>query len=61
MFRYGYPGDVNEVAVTMGFYATCEAVAPNDLRRRCLAFLSQFADTRIRLATIEWLPSTRSS
>jgi hypothetical protein len=58
MFCYGYPGDVNEVPVTMGFYATCEAVAPAELRRRCLSFLGQFADTRIRLATLEWLPRT---
>jgi predicted SAM-dependent methyltransferase len=56
MFCYGYPGDVNEVPVTMGFYATSEAVAPADLRQRCLAFLDQFADTRIRLSTLEWLP-----
>jgi predicted SAM-dependent methyltransferase len=56
MFCYGYPGDVNEVAVTMGFYATCEAMATTDLRQRCLAFLGEFADTRIRLATLEWLP-----
>ena len=56
LFCYGYPGDVNEVPVTMGFYATCEAAAPADLRQRCLAFLSQFADTRIRLATLEWIP-----
>jgi hypothetical protein len=56
MFCYGYPGDVNEVPVTMGFYATCEAMTPADLRERCLSFLSQFADTRIRLATLEWLP-----
>jgi hypothetical protein len=45
----------------MGFYATCEAVAPLELQRRCLSFLSQFADTRIRLATLEWLPRTRSA
>jgi len=44
--------------VTMGFYATCEAMAPAELRQRCLTFLDQFADTRIRLATIEWLPRT---
>lgn len=58
MFCYGYPGDVNEVPVTMGFYATCETVAPAELRQRCLAFLRPFADTRIRLATLEWLPPT---
>ena len=56
MFCYGYPGDVNEVPVTMGFYATCEALNQAELRQRCLAFLGQFADTRIRLATLEWLP-----
>ena len=56
MFCYGYPGDTNEVPVTMGFYATVEATRPADLRQRCLSFLDQFADTRIRLATLEWLP-----
>jgi hypothetical protein len=56
MFRYGYPGDVNEVPVTMGFYATCTRLTPADVRQQCLAFLEQFADTRIRLATLEWLP-----
>ena len=55
MFAYGYPGDVNEVPVTMGFYAIREACAPEKLRRQCLAFLDQFADTRIRLQTLEWL------
>jgi predicted SAM-dependent methyltransferase len=55
MFCYGYPGDVNEVPVTMGFYATCEAIGPAELRQRCLAFLERFADTRIRIATLEWL------
>ncbi len=56
MFCYGYPGDVNEVPVTMGFYATCEAITSADVRRRCLSFLGRFADTRVRLATVEWLP-----
>jgi predicted SAM-dependent methyltransferase len=55
MFCYGYPNDTNEVPVTMGFYATAAAVAPEELRRQCLAFLQTFADVRIRLATLEWL------
>ena len=54
-FCYGYPGDVHEVPVTMGFYATRATRAPAELRQECLSFLQQFADTRIRLATIEWL------
>jgi predicted SAM-dependent methyltransferase len=57
MFSYGYPGDFNEVPVTMGFYATREACPPGELERRCLAFLEPFADTRIRLQTLEWLTS----
>jgi hypothetical protein len=56
MFCYGYPGDVNEVPVTMGFFATRETVAPAELQRRCLEFLGSFADTRIRMRTLEWLP-----
>ena len=55
MFSYAYPGDFNEVPVTMGFYATREACAPDELQRRCLAFLERFADTRIRLHTLAWL------
>jgi predicted SAM-dependent methyltransferase len=55
MFAYGYPGDVNEVPVTMGFYATREACPADDLQRRCLEFLERFRDTRIRLQTITWL------
>jgi hypothetical protein len=59
MFSYAYPGDVNEVPVTMGFYATREACTRADLERRCLAFLEPFADTRIRLGTLTWLtPAT---
>ena len=61
MFCYAYPGDVNEVPVTMGFYATREAIAAADLRRRCLSFLQPFADTRIRLATLEWLTAAKAS
>ena len=56
MFCYGYPGDTHEERVTMGFYAVNEAVAHDELRRQCLAFLAPFADVRIRLATLEWLP-----
>jgi predicted SAM-dependent methyltransferase len=56
IFCYGYPGDVNEVPVTMGFYATRELVADADLRQRSLALLGQFDGLRLRLATLEWLP-----
>ncbi len=55
MFCYGYPGDANEVAVTMGFYATAEVKTVDRLRADCLAFLNQFADVRIRVATLSWL------
>ena len=55
MFAYAYPDDLNEVAVTMGFYATRERCAADELQRRCLAFLQRFADTRIRLQTLTWL------
>jgi predicted SAM-dependent methyltransferase len=55
MFCYGYPGDVNEVPVTMGFFATRERSGDAELRSRCLAFLDAFADTRIRLRTLQWL------
>ena len=61
MFCYGYPGDTNEVPVTMGFYATSEAAAPAALRRQCLSLLDQFADIRIRLGTLEWLPRPESA
>ena len=55
MFAYAYPGDANDVAVTMGFYATRERCPADELQRRCLAFLTRFADTRIRLQTLIWL------
>jgi len=55
MFCYGYPGDVHEVPVTMGFYATRQRLSSDELRRMCATFLEQFADTRIRLPTLEWL------
>ena len=55
VFCYGYPGDTHEVPVTMGFYATGAPVAHHELQQRCRAFLEQFADTRIRLQTLEWL------
>ena len=57
MFCYGYPGDAHELPVTMGFYATREAIESPELRQRCLTFLGEFADTRIRLRTLEWLAS----
>src|SRR4051812_16548245 len=56
IFCYGYPGDVNEVPVTMGFYATRELMPEADLRQRSLALLAQFDGTRLRLATLQWLP-----
>ena len=56
MFCYGYPGDTHEERVTMGFYAVNDTVAAGELRRQCLALLAPFADVRIRLATLEWLP-----
>ncbi len=55
MFCYGYPGDANEVPVTMGFYAVSGAKAVDDLRADCVAFLEGFADVRIRLGTLQWL------
>ena len=58
MFCYGYPNDTNEVPVTMGFYATREGIAVTELQRRCLSFLDSFADTRIRIGTLEWLSAT---
>jgi predicted SAM-dependent methyltransferase len=55
LFCYGYPGDVNEVPVTMGIYAVAGAKPADRLRAECLEFLNQFADVRIRMATLEWL------
>ena len=61
IFCYAYPGDTNEVPVTMGFYATIDALPQADLQQRCLTLLGEFDDTRIRLATLEWLPQTAAS
>ena len=58
MFCYGYPGDSCELPVTMGFYATRHAQSGDAMRRACLSFLEPFADTRIRLGTLDWLPQS---
>jgi hypothetical protein len=55
MFCYGYPGDENELPVTMGFYATRSLALPDKLRDNCTAFLTRFAEVRIRLGTLQWL------
>lgn len=59
MFCYGYPGDTHELPVTMGFYAATEIRPMEQQRDACLSFLRRFADTRIRLGTLEWLPARR--
>ncbi|MBW8862398.1 MAG: hypothetical protein JF601_08520 [Acidobacteria bacterium] len=56
MFCYGYPGDDHELPVTMGFYASRSPIPAESLREQCLAFLSRFADRRIRMSTLTWLP-----
>jgi predicted SAM-dependent methyltransferase len=56
MFCYGYPGDDHELPVTMGFYASRSPMPTESLREQCLAFLSRFADRRIRMSTLSWLP-----
>jgi predicted SAM-dependent methyltransferase len=61
IFCYAYPGDVNEVPVTMGFYAVGEVLAQPTLQQQCLTLLRQFADTRIRLGTLQWLAVDRPS
>ena len=61
IFCYGYPGDVHELPVTMGFYASKKLVSVEQQRARCLSFLNRFADTRIRLSTLHWLNGELSS
>jgi predicted SAM-dependent methyltransferase len=56
MFCYGYPGDDHELPVTMGFYGSGTFVPLEQQRQACLAFLSRFADQRIRMGTLTWLP-----
>ena len=55
IFSYSFPGDVHEMPVNLGFYASCDSIPLNELRSGCLAFLERFADWRIRMNTIEWL------
>lgn len=55
MFSYAYPGDANEVPVTMGFYAARARRPAAELRAECVAFLQRFADRRIRMGSIEGL------
>lgn len=57
MFCYGYPGDQHEMPVTMGFYATAASRPEPELRAECEAFLARFAGPKIRLRTLEWLPT----
>ena len=60
MFCYGYPGDDHELPVTMGFYASGVAVPIEQQREECLRFLGRFADQRIRLNTLVWLPAAEA-
>ena len=55
LFCYGYPGDYEELPVTMGFYASKQPGPVTVLRQDCRAFLERFADTRIRLSTLDWI------
>ena len=60
MFCYGYPGDDHELPVTMGFYASGVAVPIEQQREECVRFLGRFADQRIRLNTLVWLPAAEA-
>ena len=55
MFCYGFPGDVHEMPVTMGFYASRDQRSTEQLQSEVTAFLVRFADTKIRMMTLEWL------
>lgn len=55
MFCYAYPGDVHELPVSMGFYASRHTRSVESLQTDCLSFLQRFADVRIRLGTLQWL------
>jgi hypothetical protein len=55
IFCYAYPGDDHELPVTMGFYATTRETPREHLRYACTAFLQRFADTRVRMASLQWL------
>jgi hypothetical protein len=56
MFCYGYPGDDHELPVAMGFYGSPAPAPVEHQREACLAFLGRFADERIRMSTLQWLP-----
>ena len=57
IFCYGFPGDVHELPVNLGFYGSCESRPLDELRSGCLVFLERFADWRIRMNTLEWVGS----
>jgi predicted SAM-dependent methyltransferase len=61
LFCYAYPGDVNEVPVAMGFYASRDTRPVPQLRDEATAFLRKFEDKRIRMQTLEWLPERKCS
>jgi len=55
MFVYAFPGDVNEVPVNMGFYATSRLVSAESIERACIQFLQDFDGRFVRLATVEFI------
>ncbi len=55
MFCYAYPGDAQELPVSMGFYATRNERSIAQLQGEAAAFLMRFADKKIRLHSIQWL------
>jgi predicted SAM-dependent methyltransferase len=54
-FTYVYPGEPQEVPVSMGFYATSDGRGRNRLREDCTSFLACFDTRKISLDTIAWL------
>lgn len=55
LFCYGFPGDVHELPVSMGFYASRDHRPGEQLQSEVLSFLARFADQKVRMSTLEWI------
>jgi predicted SAM-dependent methyltransferase len=55
MFTYAFPGDTNQVSVTMGFFTTKTDKTQEQLKEECLNFIKQFDDRYLILRTLQFI------
>ncbi len=56
MFCYAYPGDAQDLPVSMGFYASHDERPAERLQSEAREFLSRVANKKITMQSLEWLP-----